>query len=273
MLAPFLVTSDATMKKAPFFAALLLATSSGTHAVDWDSIKDKASELGNTAIDVSKDAWDATSEWSVEAWESSSEWAAHALDQAGDWSEDALEKGKEWAAVGEKKLETMLEPESPAEARKALDTMADVTLVKLFSEHPIAKPLFDSAYGYAVFDSRKFSLVLHTNGGSGVAINRKAGKHIYMNMFGAGLAVGIGGKFYQQVMLFQNKDSFEQFVNDGWDKGWEGSSEVSAVAWDESVELSTKYNGGLAIFVLNDKGLLLDANITGSKYWRDSDLN
>ena len=261
------------MKKSTLLTFFILTTSSGSHAVDWDSLKDKASEIGNTAIDVSKDAWDATSEWSIDAWESSSVWAGKALDQAGNWSEEALKKGKEWATMGEKKLETMLEPDNPAEARKALDTMTEVTLVKLFSEHPIAKPLFDSAYGYAAFDSRKFSLILHTNGGSGVAVCRKTGKHIYMNMFGAGLAIGIGGKFYQQVMLFQNKDSFDQFVNNGWDKGWEGSSEISAIAWDESAELSTKYNGGLAIFVLNDKGILLDANITGSKYWQDSDLN
>ena len=47
-----------------------------------------------------------------------------------------------------------------------------------------------------------------------------------MKMFGAGLAAGIGGKFYQQVILFEDKARFDAFVN----KGWEATSEVGAVA-------------------------------------------
>ena len=65
------------------------------------------------------------------------------------------------------KLDTMLEPKTPEEARTALDTMADTALVRLFNEQPSAKLLFDKAYGYAVFDSRKFSLMIHTNQGPG----------------------------------------------------------------------------------------------------------
>ncbi|USD38335.1 MULTISPECIES: hypothetical protein [Ferrimonas] len=267
--------------KHPQMLALagILALSAPAQA-GWDELKAKAKELGEQAADVSKEAWettadaskeawDATSEWSSDTWDASSEWADGALDHAGEWSDDALEKGKVWAKQGEAKLEQMLEPDSPQQARDALNTMSEVTLVRLFSEHPEVKPLFDEAYGYAVFDSRKFSLMLHTNGGSGVAVNRHSHKRTYMNMFGAGLALGLGGKFYQQVMLFEDQTHFDKFVHDGW----EASSEAGLVAWDESAEVSAKYNGGMAIFVLNDKGILLDANVTGSRYWQDSDLN
>ena len=89
-----------------------------------------------------------------------------------------------------------------------------------------------------------------------------------MKMFGAGLAAGLGGKFYQQVIFFEDKATFDGFVTDGW----EATSEVGAVAGTESAELSAKYNGGMAIYQIGEKGLLLDANISGSKYWVDTDL-
>jgi hypothetical protein len=145
-----------------------------------------------------------------------SSWGAEAYNKAGAWTAESAATGKEWLTAADKKLDTMLEPKTPEEARTALDTMADTALVRLFNEQPSAKLLFDKAYGYAVFDSRKFSLMIHTNQGAGVAVNRTSGKHTYMKMFGAGLAAGIGGKFYQQVILFEDKARFDAFVSKGW---------------------------------------------------------
>ena len=55
-------------------------------------------------------------------------------------------------------------------------------------------------------------------------------------------------------------------------QGWEATSEVGVVAGKESAELTAKYNGGMAIYQIGEKGLLFDANISGSKYWIDKDL-
>ena len=55
-------------------------------------------------------------------------------------------------------------------------------------------------------------------------------------------------------------------------KGWEATSEVGAVAGKESAGLTAKYNGGMAIYQIGETGLLLDASISGSKYWVDKDL-
>ncbi|WP_028108718.1 hypothetical protein [Ferrimonas futtsuensis] len=267
------------MKKQALLLALA-ATLSLPIQAGWDELKAKARELGDKAsevgqeawestAEVSQNAWSATREWSQETWEASSAWAEGALDSAGQWSDDALEKGKTWYHQGETKLEEMVEPDSPQEARDALNTLSEVTLVKLLTEHPQVKPLYDDAYGYAVFDSRQFSLLLHTNGGSGVAVNRHSGKRTYMNMLGGGLALGFGAKFYQQVMLFEDEASFDKFVNDGWS----GGAEAGILAWNESAKFGQSFHNGVALYVLNEKGLLLDANINGSRYWQDGDLN
>ncbi|MGY3902181.1 beta cell expansion factor BefA [Aeromonas lusitana] len=249
-------------------AAALVVASTPSHA-DWAKLKEAASELGTAVSDTSKEAWKGITDFSKATWESVSTWGADAYNKTGAWTEESAATSKKWLTAADKELDTMLEPKTPAEARTALDTMADTALVRLFNEQSSAKLLFDKAYGYAVFDSRKFSLMIHTNQGSGVAVNRKTGKHTYMKMFGAGLAAGLGGKFYQQVILFEDKARFDTFVN----QGWEATSEVGAVAGKESAELTAKYNGGMAIYQIGEKGLLLDANISGSKYWLDGDLN
>ncbi len=244
--------------------ATAMALASAPSLADWAKVKAAASELGSAVSDTSKEAWQSVTDFSKATWASVSQWGSEAFNTAGAWTDKSVATGKEWLTVADKKLDEMLEPKTADEARLALDTMADTALVRLFNQQPSAKLLFDKAYGYAVFDSRKFSLMLHTNQGAGVAVNRTSGKHTYMKMFGAGL----GGKFYQQVILFEDKARFDAFVS----QGWEATSEMGAVAGKESAELSAKYNGGMAIYQIGEKGLLLDANISGSKYWVDKDL-
>ena len=244
------------------FLLFFLVTLGQSSAQESDSWLDKVKNAGKKVADVSKETWESTTEFSQEAWQNTKNWTSAAWD-----------KSVEWIEQGEKKIAEMVEPESPEEARYAINSMSDVALAKLFKKNIKAKRIFDRAYGYAVFDSRKFSLLIHTNGGSGVAVDKSSGKRVYMNMFGAGLALGLGGKFYQQIMFFETKEKFLAFTANDWDKGWEGSSEAGAVIMDESAELGLKFNDGLAVFVLNEAGLLVDANLTGSKYWLDSDLN
>ncbi|MGE6107229.1 beta cell expansion factor BefA [Aeromonas sobria] len=246
-----------------------LALASAPTLADWAKVKEAATELGSAVSETSKEAWQDVTDFSKQTWDSVSRWGEETFNTAGEWTDKSVTTGKAWLETADKQLDTLLEPKTPAEARTALDTMADTALVRLFNEQPSAKLLFDQAYGYAVFDSRKFSLMVHTNQGSGVAVNRQDDSRTYMKMFGAGLAAGLGGKFYQQVILFEDKARFDAFVN----QGWEATSEVGAVAGKESAELTAKYNGGMAIYQIGEKGLLLDANISGSKYWLDDDLN
>lgn len=177
-------------------------------------------------------------------------------------------KAKNGSMPQTKKIDELMEGDTPEEARQAIDLMADSTLLKLFNEKPEAKAIYDKAYGYAIFDSRKLSLLFHTNSGSGVAVDKTTEKRTYMNMFGMGVALGLGGKFYQQVVLFESKQDFDTFVNEGW----EATSEASAVAGEDAEEFSAQFNSGVAVYQLNSKGLLIDANVSGSKYWVNEEL-
>lgn len=256
------------MNNRNWLLALSLSLAFSPCYADWAKLKAAASDLGTAVSETGKEVWQDVSDFSKKSWASISAWGEDAFNTAGVWTDKSIATGKEWLKVADKKLDEMLNPKTAQEARLALNTMADTALVRLFNEQPSAKLLFDKAYGYAVFDSRKFSLMIHTNQGSGVAVNRSNGKHTYMKMFGAGMAAGFGGKFYQQVMLFETKQTFDNFVN----KGWEATSEAGVVAGKESASLDSGYNGGMAIYQLGEKGLLYGVSITGSKYWIDEDL-
>ena len=109
--------------------ATTMALASAPSLADWAKVKAAASELGSAVSDTSKEAWQSVTDFSKATWESVSTWGADAYNKAGAWTEESAATGKEWLTAADKKLDTMLEPKTPAEARTALDTMADTALV------------------------------------------------------------------------------------------------------------------------------------------------
>ena len=165
--------------------------------------------------------------------------------------------------------ESVTEKESPAETRSKIDSMASATLQRLFREQGSAKSLYDKSYGYAVFDTRKFSFLITSGFGAGVAVEKGSGQRAYMKMATGGMNVGMGGEFFQLVILFENKNTFDTFVTEGFEAG----SEASAVAGSEAQDLGARFDQGMAVYELTEKGLMLTVDITGTRYWKDDDLN
>ena len=161
------------------------------------------------------------------------------------------------------------EEKSPVEARAEIDQMYKNTLAKLFKEAKGSKAVYDKSYGYAVFDSRRMSFMITTEFGSGVAVNKKSGKRTYMKMATGGLNIGYGAQFLQFVFMFPDKQSFNEFVTDGWDAG----ANAGAVAGKESESLRVELKNGTQVYELNEKGLSLSATLTSTRYWKNDELN
>ena len=178
------------------------------------------------------------------------------------------------------------EKEAKAEKKRdELDEMADETLEKLFEESLGAEDLFDKSYGYAVFDNRKTSLMISTGGGKGIAVERDTGDKTYMRMAAAGLNLGVGLSFYQVVFLFEDKDTFTNFVEKGWEVGAGAdvtggekgtSAKASATTTGDAAVAAHKsavFSEGMAVFQFTEKGLMLQADISGTKSWKYDKLN
>ncbi len=153
--------------------------------------------------------------------------------------------------------------------KKVVDAMAGETLERLMIREPKAKELFEKSYGWAVFDSFKFGIGFSGAGGTGVAVERASGKRTYMKMGSAGVGLTLGGQKYRVVFLMQDSQTFERFVT----RGWYADASARAAAGTEGGASGTSFVNGLAIFQLNDAGLMASVDISSTWYSKDDELN
>lgn len=158
---------------------------------------------------------------------------------------------------------------SRAETRARIDRMAKETLDRVLKESGKAGRLYEKAVAYAVFDNVKLSLFISGGGGLGVAIDKKSGARTYMNMGTVGLNLGLGGQKYQVLFLFQDKETFDDFV----EKGWRAGVEANAVAGTAGANAGADFTNGMAVYQVTEAGLMLQADISGTKYWKARKLN
>jgi lipid-binding SYLF domain-containing protein len=153
--------------------------------------------------------------------------------------------------------------------RMKIDETAEAALTTVFEENVKAKALYEDAYGWAVFDNLKLAFGFSGGGGNGVAVDKQTGERTYMKMGTAGVGLGLGANTYQVVFLFQDESTFRNFV----DKGWQASAAATAAAGSESAEAATGFINGLAVYQVTEKGLMANADISGTKYWKNDKLN
>ena len=153
--------------------------------------------------------------------------------------------------------------------RSQVDATAGAALDRLLKENKAARELYGKAYGWAAFDNLKLGFFFSGGGGKGVVVAKKTGKRTYMDMGSAGFGLAFGGKKYQVVFLFQNSAAFNQFV----EKGWQATGNVNATAGKVNVSGQTGFVNGLAIYQISGTGLMANVNVSGTKYFKDKELN
>lgn len=167
-----------------------------------------------------------------------------------------------WPAIAEAKKD------KNAEKRSEIDAAAAKALEEVLAKSPSAKELYGKSFGHAVFSNLKIAIGVSGGGGSGVAVP-KSGKRVYMKMGTAGIGFGLGGQKYQVVFFFETEKAFQSFV----DKGWQADASAQAAAADKGANVGATFKNGVAFFQITDKGLMASADIAGTKYWKNDDLN
>lgn len=168
--------------------------------------------------------------------------------------------------------ELLSDEETPEETRAKLDKMANEILARLLSENPEAARAHELSAGYAAFDMRRISVFpLSAGYGRGVAVSSPDGARTYMQMGtgGVGAAFGIGGFESQFVIMFETPGDFERFTINGYD----ASADAGTMVGSERTATDVKFTNGRTFFVLSKKGWRVNANTSGTKYWKDTDLN
>ena len=160
-------------------------------------------------------------------------------------------------------------PTSKAQDRQTINNNAQKALSRLFSQSEEVRELYDKAAGYAVFDSREFAFLIKTGFGSGVAVDKTTNARTYMQMASGGLNVGGGVKYIQVIFIFPTQTSLNNFIHNGWN----AEGDASAVGGDDSSRIGITLADGTKIYELVDTGIMLKMSISGTKYWKDDELN
>ncbi len=159
--------------------------------------------------------------------------------------------------------------EKHAEERAEIDKVAKETLAKILKEAKNAPSLYEKAYGYAVFDNLQITFIFTGGGGRGVAVDKSTGARTYMKMGTGGISFGSGAQKLQVIMFFENKDVFIAFI----EKGWKAETGAEAAAGTAGASVATTFINGIAVYQITEAGLMASADISGTKYSVDKDLN
>jgi lipid-binding SYLF domain-containing protein len=161
-----------------------------------------------------------------------------------------------------------------AKQQKQIQTTTQDTLQRLYQAEPRTKAAVKNAYGYAVFSDLGVKILFGgTGNGKGVAVNNKTKHQTYMKMIELQAGLGVGVDKFRVVFVFDNQRAFESFVNSGWEFG--GQSTLAAKAGDNGGAMAgaIAVADGVWMYQLTDTGLAVDISATGTKYYKDDDLN
>ena len=155
-----------------------------------------------------------------------------------------------------------------AERRTQIMQMAKDTLADM-KKDANASDLFSKAYGTAVFDTTKGGLIVTGAGGTGVAMHKNGSQPVYMHMGEGGVGLGAGLEKYKLVLLFENKEIYDKFI----EGAWSASASAQAAAGRNGAGQVAKFNNGVAVYQLTDKGVIAQVDFTGVKFWPSDRLN
>lgn len=164
--------------------------------------------------------------------------------------------------------------QSSADQISAIQRMENSTLSRLYAEKPGTRDEIRHAVGYAVFSSGELAVVWVSAGyGHGIAHNNTNGKNTYMKMAKVGVGLGLGAKDFDTVFVFHDPVAFNQFITTGLDLS--GTADVAAKAGTNGAAFSGAADvlARTNVYQLTDSGLLAQAMLQGTKYWRDDTLN
>lgn len=150
----------------------------------------------------------------------------------------------------------------------------DETLQELYVQKPEVKEKVENAAGYGVFSNigAKFFL-LSAGNGFGVVVNNTTDEKIYMHMGEIGAGLGFGLTDFRAVFVFHNENSFNKFITSGWQ--WGAEAEAAAKSGDKGGAATAAKNidSDVDIYQFTEAGVTASATVSGTKYWRDKELN
>lgn len=146
--------------------------------------------------------------------------------------------------------------------KASLEDQAAMALSKAKTNDPTFTKILDTAYGYAVFPTvGKGGLGVGGAYGKGVLFERGTAVG-YCDLSQASFGLQAGGQSYTEMIAFETKGSAEKFKNGNFTF----DAQATAVALKSGAGANAKYRDGVAVFTMDEAGLMAEAAIGGQKF-------
>ena len=153
-------------------------------------------------------------------------------------------------------------------AKEALDANVTAALASFAAKIPLAPELMQKAAGILVFPKViKAGFVLGGAVGEGaLQVHGQTVQYYRTSAISYGFQVGIQQR--TEIVMFMTEDALERFrAGNGWQAGIDGSIAVITFGVGNSID-TDNIQEPIIGFIFDDKGLMFDLSLKGSKYWK-----
>lgn len=160
------------------------------------------------------------------------------------------------------------------QARQQVREMSQDALATLYEVAPGTRRVIEHSAGYAVFST--FGLKLFFAGGTtgkGEVVNNRTQRQTFMKMVQVQGGLGFGVNQNRLIFVFTNEKALRNFIDQGWEFG--GQANLSAMANGQGTQFSgaAAVSPGVYLYQLTETGLSATMTVSGTKYFKDADLN
>lgn len=149
-----------------------------------------------------------------------------------------------------------------AEGRSEIQSESASVLAKGESNDPTLAKVLHDARGYAVFPSiGKGAIGIGGAYGRGVLYENGAAIG-YCDMKQASIGLQLGGQKYAEIIAFTTKEALENFKSGNF----AFDAQATAVALKSGAGANAKYSSGVAVFTMDEAGLMYEASVGGQKF-------
>ena len=151
---------------------------------------------------------------------------------------------------------------SSVQGKADIESDAAVALAKAKKSDPTLTQVFDASAGYAVFPTVGKGAV-GVGGAYGKGVLYKDERAVgYCDLSQASIGLQLGGQSYTEIIAFETREAVAKFKQGSF--GFD--AQATAVALKAGVATKTQFSNGVAVFILDEKGLMLEASVGGQKF-------
>jgi lipid-binding SYLF domain-containing protein len=145
--------------------------------------------------------------------------------------------------------------------QQAMDARAQATLQSMVASDPSLREVLDRSAGYVVFPSVGEGAAL-VGGAHGVGVVYENGRPIgFATLTQATVGAQLGGQTYSQLIVFQTPQALNRLKSGNFNL----TASASATALTAGAAARADFEGGTAVFIQSQGGLMAAANVGGQQ--------